>query len=431
MPDSQRPNYRNALVIVTTIFFMWGFITCLNDILIPHLKAVFSLNYTQTMLIQFTFFGAYFVMSLPMGKVLAKVGYKNAISLGLLIAAVGAVLFFPAAKAPSYPLFLAALFVLASGVTLLQVAANPYVSLLGPEGSASSRLNLAQAFNSLGTTLAPYFGGMLILGATVLGANELAEMSAADQIAYKAQQAQSVQIPYLLLAAVLAVLAIVIYLWRLPNFKEQARDDSPGAKVTAAEALRHPHVLFGVIGIFAYVGAEVSIGSFMINYISLPEIGNMSESSASRYVAYYWGGAMIGRFIGSALMQKIRPSLLLGLFAIVAAVLTLATMLTAGHVAMWSIVAIGLFNSIMFPTIFTLGIAKLGPLTSKASSLLIMAIVGGALIPVAQGAIADTVGIHHAFVLPLLCYLFIAFYGFRGSRVIHPHPASAAEPATP
>ncbi|WP_353981269.1 L-fucose:H+ symporter permease [Salinicola endophyticus] len=421
MSDMQRPNYRSALVVVTTIFFMWGFITCLNDILIPHLKAVFSLNYTQTMLIQFTFFGAYFIMSLPMGKVLSRIGYKNAISLGLLIAAVGAVMFYPAARAPSYPLFLSALFVLASGVTMLQVAANPYVSLLGPEGSASSRLNLAQAFNSLGTTLAPYFGGMLILGAAVLGASELAAMSSADRIAYKVQQAQSVQLPYLLLAAVLAILAIVIYLWKLPNFKDQARDDSPTENVTAAQALRHPHVLFGVIGIFAYVGAEVSIGSFLINYISLPDIGNMSESNAANYVAYYWGGAMVGRFIGSALMQKIRPSLLLGLFAIVAALLTLTTMLASGHTAMWSIVAIGLFNSIMFPTIFTLGIAKLGPLTSKASSLLIMAIVGGAILPVAQGAIADTVGIHHAFVLPLICYLFIAFYGFRGSRVIEPH----------
>lgn len=423
MPETQRPNYRSALVVVTTIFFMWGFITCLNDILIPHLKAVFSLNYTQTMLIQFTFFGAYFIMSLPMGKVLAKVGYKNAISLGLLIAAIGAVMFYPAARAPSYPLFLTALFVLASGVTMLQVAANPYVSLLGPEGSASSRLNLAQAFNSLGTTLAPYFGGMLILGAAVLGASELADMSAADRMAYKVEQAQSVQLPYLLLAAVLAILAVVVYLWKLPNFKEQASDDSPTENVTAAQALRHPHVLFGVIGIFAYVGAEVSIGSFMINYLSLPEIGNMSESSAASYVAYYWGGAMVGRFIGSALMQRFRPSLLLGLFAIVAALLVLTTMLTSGHIAMWSIVAIGLFNSIMFPTIFTLGIAKLGPLTSKASSLLIMAIVGGAILPVAQGAIADTVGIHHAFVLPLICYLFIAFYGFRGSRVINPHPS--------
>jgi len=295
------------------------------------LKAVFLLNYTQTMLIQFTFFGAYFIMSLPMGKVLAKVGYKNAISLGLLIAAVGAVMFYPAARAPSYPLFLTALFVLASGVTMLQVAANPYVSLLGPEGSSSSRLNLAQAFNSLGTTLAPYFGGMLILGAAVLGASELADMSTADRMAYKVQQAQSVQLPYLLLAA---ILAIVIYLWKLPNFKDQARDDSPTEKVTAAEALRHPHVLFGVIGIFAYVGAEVSIGSFLINYISLPDIGNMSESSAANYVAYYWGGAMIGRFIGSALMQKIRPSLMLGVFAIVAGLLVLTTMLTSSHIAM-------------------------------------------------------------------------------------------------
>ena len=425
MSDLQRPHYRGALVIVTSIFFMWGFLTCLNDILIPHLKAVFALNYTQTMLIQFTFFGAYFVMSLPMGKLLARVGYKSAISLGLSIAAVGAVMFYPAARAPSYPLFLAALFVLASGITLLQVAANPYVSLLGPESSASSRLNLAQAFNSLGTTLAPHIGGGLILGAAVLGADQLASLGEAERLAYQSQQAHSVQLPYLVLAGVLALLALVVAAWKLPQFKERARDTSDSGSAGALEVLRHRHVRLGVTGIFVYVGAEVAIGSFLINYLSLPEIGGMRESDAATYVSYYWGGAMLGRFVGAALMRKIRPGLLLGLFALIAAGLTLTTMLSLGQLALWSVVLIGLFNSIMFPTIFTLGIAKLGPLTGKASSLLIMAIVGGAIIPLAQGAIADRVGLHHAFVLPLLCYLFIAYYGLRGSRVITPQPETA------
>ncbi|HET7663755.1 MAG TPA: sugar MFS transporter, partial [Rhodanobacteraceae bacterium] len=375
---------RTAINVVTAIFFMWGFITAFNDVLIPHLKSTFTLNYTQAMLVQFTFFGAYFVMSLPSGKVLSWLGYRLSIITGLVVTGIGALMFLPAAQILSYPLFLGAFFVLASGITLLQVAANPYVSLLGPERMASSRLNLAQALNSLGTTIAPYLGGLLILSAGVLGATELAKLPAAQQLAYRAEQAHLVQGPYLGIALVLFALAIIVWLFHLPRISgadEHVNDDHH----RYADALAQPRVWFGMLAIFVYVGAEVSIGSFMINYIALPDIGNMPQSQAANYVSIYWGGAMLGRFIGWLLLKRIDARKLLVAFAVIAGLLVLTTMSTHGMVAVWSVAAIGLFNSIMFPNIFTLGIEKFGPLTGKVSSLLVMAIVGGALIPLAQG----------------------------------------------
>jgi FHS family L-fucose permease-like MFS transporter len=412
---------RMAMAVMTTIFFMWGFITALNDVLIPHLKSVFTLNYTEVMLVQFTFFGAYFIMSLPSGKVVSRLGYRLSIVAGLAVTGVGALLFLPAAMVQSYPLFLLAFFVLASGITLLQVAANPYVSLLGPPRLASSRLNLAQALNSLGTTIAPKLGGLLILSVAVLGSAELAKLPAAQQAAYKLQQAHLVQGPYLGIAIVLFALALIVWLFHLPaihgadgHAEEGQADD---ARHTFLDALAHARVWFGMLAIFVYVGAEVSIGSFMINYISLPGIGDMPEARAAGFVSLYWGGAMIGRFAGSALLTRIDARKLLCTFAVIAGLLVLTTMLTHGHLAMWSVIAIGLFNSIMFPNIFTLGIEKFGPLAGKVSSLLVMAIVGGAVIPLAQGALADRIGVQHAFVLPLLCYAYIVFYSVRGSRV--------------
>ena len=405
-----------ALGIVTFVFFMWGFLTSLNDVLIPHLKSLFSLNYAQSMLVQFTFFGAYFVVSLPCGKLVSRLGYKHSIVLGLLIAAGGALLFYPAASLPSYALFLGALFILATGITLLQVAANPYVSLLGPASSASMRLNLVQAFNSLGTTLAPKFGGVLILSGVVLGAAQIVQLPEAERLSYNLQQAQLVQGPYLGLAITLAALALLFYIARLPVIV----DDTTAEEARThrfVDALRHRNLRLGTLAIFVYVGAEVAIGSFLINYIAQADIGNMTQAQAANYVAFYWGGAMVGRFIGAALMQKIAPRRLLATAAAVDVLLLLTTMLSHGPIAVWSIVAIGLFNSIMFPTIFTLGIDRLGPLTGKASSLLIMAIVGGAVIPLLQGVLADRIGIQQAFVLPLLCYLYIGFYGVNGSRV--------------
>ncbi|WP_233590371.1 L-fucose:H+ symporter permease [Dyella dinghuensis] len=405
-----------ALTVITTVFFMWGFLTCLNDILIPHLKAVFELSYAQVMLVQFTFFGAYFLMSLPAGRVVAHLGYKKSIVAGLIIAGIGAVGFWPAAGLRLYPAFLGALFVLATGITVLQVAANPYVALLGPERTSSSRLTLAQALNSLGTTIAPWFGSLLILSTKVKSASEIAALSASQQTLYRAQEAQSVQTPYIGLAVVLVLLAVFVWIFRLPKL-EETTEQADTDRHSLLDALRYPHVLFGVLGIFFYVGAEVSIGSFMVNYLAQPSIGHMSDQEAAHYVSLYWGGAMVGRFLGSALLAAFSPRKLLAIFASVNILLLLTTITTSGDTAMYSIVAIGLFNSIMFPTIFSLGIERMGPLTGKASSLLIMAIVGGAVLPFLQGFLADNIGIQHAFVLPLLCYAYIVFYGMRGSYI--------------
>jgi MFS transporter, FHS family, L-fucose permease len=415
-PGEHYTDYPMALGVLTTIFFMWGFLTCLNDILIPHLKSIFQLGYAQVMLVQFTFFGAYFLMALPAGWLVAATGYKKGIVAGLAIAGLGALGFWPAANLHLYPAFLAALFVLATGITVLQVAANPYVALLGPERTSSSRLTLAQALNSFGTFLAPWFGGLLILSNVVKSPTELGALEPAQRLLYDTQQAHAVQGPYIGLAVVLFLLAVFVWLFRLPALSK-ATDKGDHARHGFAEVLRHRHVLFGVLGIFFYVGAEVSIGSFMVNYLSMPDIGHLSEQQAAKYVSWYWGGAMLGRFIGSALMAAFSPRKLLALFAAINALLVATTMLTSGDVAMYSIIAIGLFNSIMFPTIFALGIERLGPMTSKASSLLIMAIVGGAIVPFVQGVIADRIGLQHAFFLPLLCYLYIVFYGLSGSRI--------------
>ncbi|KRG85721.1 MULTISPECIES: L-fucose:H+ symporter permease [Stenotrophomonas] len=406
---------RVALAVATTLFFMWGFLTSLNDVLIPHLKAVFELNYTRAMLVQFTFFGAYFLMSLPAGRLVAHLGYKKGIIAGLLIAAVGALGFWPSAALRTYEAFLASLFVLATGITVLQVAANPYVALLGPEQTASSRLTLAQALNSLGTTLAPLFGGFLILSTTVMSGEQIQALPVAEQVAYRAAEAQSVQGPYLGLAIALALLAVFVCLFRLPSLAE-ATEKADSAQHTLLDALKHPHVLFGVLAIFFYVGAEVSIGSLMVNYLALPETGGMSEQRATQYVSAYWGCAMVGRFAGSWLLAQYPPRRLLAGFALANVVLLGVILAASGEVAVYGIVATGLFNSIMFPTIFSLAIERLGPLTNKASSLLIMAIVGGAVIPLLQGMLADRIGLHLSFVLPVACYLYIIFYGLVGSR---------------
>jgi MFS transporter, FHS family, L-fucose permease len=413
-----------AIAVVSLIFFTWGGLTSLNDVLIPHLKAVFEMGYAQTMLIQFTFFGAYFLMSLPSGEVVSRIGYKASIVVGLVVAAIGATMFYPAARLPSYPLFLTALFVLASGITLLQVAANPYIALLGRPETAHSRLNLAQALNSLGTTLFPLVIGPLILAGAVLGADQLAAMGAAEQLAYRVGQAQSVQVPYLLLAGGLLLLAVFVLAMRLPSLRE-ADHHATERQHRFADALHHGHLRWGVLAIFVYVGAEVSIGSFLINYMSEPGTGGLTEVAAARYLAVYWGGAMVGRFIGAGLLTKVDARKLLAAFAGVAMLLLATTMATTDALAMWSVLAIGLFNSIMFPTIFTIAIERLGPLTSKASSLLVMGIVGGALVPLLQGWLADRIGVQASFVVPLACYAYIVWYGLRGARLA---PALAAAP---
>jgi MFS transporter, FHS family, L-fucose permease len=405
-------NYRRPLAMVTTLFFMWGFLTSLNDILIPHLKTVFDLNYAKAMLIQFAFFTSYFVFSLPSGKLIDKVGYKKAMVAGLFTMGIGALLFLPAASVPSFPFFLTALIVLAAGMTILQVSANPYVAILGPEKTAASRLNLAQAFNSLGTTIGPKLGGMLILSGAPLAAGAIAAMSAPQLQAYRVEQASSVKTPYLIFALALMALGVAIALFKLPAIASVEQRSGAGHDTI----WQHTHLILGAIGIFVYVGAEVSIGSFLVNYFSQPDIGNMSEQAAAGLLSLYWGGAMVGRFIGSALQQKIAANKILGVAAMIAALLVIASMLTFGHVAMWTIIAVGLFNSVMFPTIFTLAIEGLGPLTGDGSGLLVAAIIGGAIIPELQGLIADRIGIHHAFFLPILCYIYIMYYGFIGSQ---------------
>jgi MFS transporter, FHS family, L-fucose permease len=404
--ESDSAHHGRALAIVTTLFFMWGFLTALNDTLIPHLKQIFELDYTKSQLINLAFFGSYFIFAQPAAKLIEAVGYKRTMIVGLGVMAFGVFLFLPAASVPSYPFFLAAQIILAAGVTALQVAANPYVTVLGPARTASSRLNLTQAFNSLGTTIAPYFGSVLILA----GAAGLATMS-------RQQQAASVKAPYAGIGIALVILAIAIALVHLPRIQTTQEFRTTGnAENPLGSIWEHHHVWLGAIAIFVYVGAEVSIGSFAVNYMGSHDLGSIPAATASKLVALYWGGAMVGRFIGSAVLQRVRTGPLVGAFAIVTSLLVLSSMLTNGHTAVATILLVGLFNSIMFPSIFTLGTAHMGPLTGKASGLLIQAIVGGAIIPVAQGAIADKIGIHHCFILPLFCYLFIIYYGFIGSR---------------
>jgi len=392
---------------------MWGFITCLNDILVPHLKSIFNLNYTHVMLVQFAFFSAYFLFSIPWSKVVHAIGYQKTMVTGLLMMAVGAALFVPAASVASFPLFLTALIVLAAGITGLQVSANPYVIVLGKPETASSRLNLTQAFNSLGTTVAPLIGGALMLSAAPLAIDQVTKLSPQAQQMYRLQQAASVKVPYIALSLVLVLLTVLIAKSRLPKIEEAVGDRR---EKIHDSIWNHPNVLLGALGIFTYVGAEVAIGSFMVSYFCQPQIAGLSPKVAAGYVPFYWGGAMVGRFIGAALLQRVKTKYVLGACALGSATLVTVSIFSGGHVAMWSLIAVGLFNSIMFPSIFALGVAELGVLTPSGSGLINMAIVGGAIIPLIQGALADRIGIQHAFILPVLCYMYIVFYALKGSR---------------
>ena len=410
--NNTQANYTSALVALTSLFFMWGFLTSFNDILIPHLKSVFQLNFKQVMLVQSAFFIAYFAMSLPAGWVVSRFGYRKGILTGLGFAGVGALLFYPAAVLVSYPMFLLALFVLASGITVLQVAANPYVAVLGPERTASSRLTLSQALNSLGHTLGPLVGAMLILGADALSNDAMQKLNPADLLAYKTEQVNLVQVPYIGLAFALLLLAGFMAVVKLPVIANV--EDHGAANTRLSDALKHKGLVLAAIGIFVYVGAEVSIGSFLVNFFGQPHIGGLKEEEAGKLVSYYWLAAMIGRFAGSFIMQKIQPAKALGISAIAAMCLVIATMLGSGQAAMVTIICVGLFNSIMFPTIFTLGINGLGKLTGQGSAVLVMSIVGGGVIPLLQGALADEYGLQIAFVIPLVCYAYIAWFAFRG-----------------
>lgn len=405
--SGQQPSYMPALVVLTSLFFMWGFITSLNDILIPHLKAIFTLSYVQAMLIQFSFFGAYFVMSVPSGYLVEKLGYRRGIIIGLSTAGIACLGFYPAASMQSYPLFLAALFVLASGITLLQVAANPYVTVLGASETAASRLNLTQAFNSLGTTVGPFLGSMFILTAA---------MSAGAAVD-TAKEIQTVQGPYLVLAGLLFLIAIVFSQFKLPVVAGTDATTAGADDHNVPSVWAHSHLVLGAVAIFMYVGAEVAIGSLLVNFMSQPEVGGLTEKTAGSYLSLYWGGAMVGRFIGAVVLRKIKPGYVLAFNAACAIALLLIAIGVAGKAAMWAVLAIGLFNSIMFPTIFTLGVAKLGRHTGEGSGLLCMAIVGGAIVPVIQGYFADTIGLLSSFFVPVICYAYIVFYGVKGHVV--------------
>lgn len=490
--------------LVTSLFFAWGFITVLNDILIPHFRNVFDLNYTQSTLIQLLFFSAYFVMSIPSGWVLQKFGYKRGIVVGLAITGVGALLFYPAAVALSYPFFLVAFFVLASGITVLQVSANPFVTKLGDPESASSRLNLTQGFNSLGTTLAPTVGSLLILGAfhffpffghdsteiismtpeessfaVTEWVNEKANeripkpeyddivkdrsgnfwFSTADSIymlddkqvwsrypqgkspyvkgvtvgilvgtdedgatvvnflddnslqTFRQDEANMVQLPYIGLGLFLFLLAGIFSFVKLPTIEYENEEKVEGS------VFKFPHLISGTVAIFVYVGAEVAIGTFLVLFWELDEIAGMPEHEGGFYVSLYWLCAMIGRFAGAAIQLVIKPNKVLAVAAIAAMALVGITIISSGYLAMWAIIFVGLFNSIMFPTIFSLSIDGLGKQTAKGSSLLIMAIVGGAIIPLLMGMLADSIGIQLAFILTLFCYAYILFFAVRGYKM--------------
>lgn len=400
--EQQNKNYLLPLTAMTTLFFLWGFITVLNDVLIPRLKGVFDLTYFEAMLVQFCFFGAYFIVSIPAGILVKQLGYKKGILTGLVVASIGCMLFYPAVVVHEYWLFLGALFVLAAGVTVLQVSANPYVAALGPEKTASSRLNLAQALNALGTTVGPYVGGILFFGT-------------AGTLAASAATAESVKVPYLMLAAALLIIAIVFAFIKLPEIEGHKEENNP---VNETRSLTQaPHLTMGVFAIFCYVGGEVAIGSFLVNFFGEAHIAGLEEHAAAALISYYWGGAMVGRFIGSAALQKIAPSKALAFNACMVIALLLVTIFTQGNVALYAVLAIGLFNSIMFPTIFSVAIERLGSLTSKGSGWLCLAIVGGALVPLLQGYIADVVNIQQSFFVPLVCYVLIAWYGLNVVRL--------------
>jgi len=436
--STTKKSYKSAFIFLTTLFFLWGFITVLVDSLVPRLKDVFEMSYAKTVLVQFAFFVAFFVFSLPAGFILSKIGYKKGIVLGLLTMALGCLLFYPAAEYRTFVVFLIGYFTLAGGITILQVAANPYVALLGTEDGASSRLNLSQAFNSLGTTIAPVIGALFLLSDSVKTSEEINLLSELDKTNYYVAEAATVQTPFLWIAASIAILAIIFGFINLPTVMEKVPKGGYG------KLLKNKAMLLGALGIFVYVGAEVSIGSFLVNYFAdmnlgavvaqnetMMHIANTIASTFNKtftdsdpksllgiFVIFYWGGAMIGRFIGSYLTKIMAPGKVLAIFATLAILMIMISINTVGLLSMWSILAVGLFNSIMFPTIFTLSLEGLGDLKAQASGLLCMAIVGGAVIPFIFGSLIDGFGFKTAFILAILCYGYILFFGrFKAKKI--------------
>lgn len=429
-----KKNFTAAFILLTSLFFTWGFITVLVDSLIPRIKDLFTLNYFQAGLVQFAFFMAFFILSIPSGWLLTKVGYKKGIIIGLVTMSIGCFLFYPAADFRQFWIFLIAYFVLAGGITILQVAANPYVTVLGDQKSASSRLNLAQGFNSLGTAIAPIIGANFLLSDRIMTTEEIAALSPEEQSNYLIQEASAVQTPFIVLASIIFLVAIIFLIIRLPQIMKAA--DNSGY----LRALKNPTLVLGAIGILVYVGAEVAIGSYLVNYFlsmqldqtiaNTPWMKNIAQNLLSTefedldkkaivgaFVTFYWTGAMIGRFIGAYLTKIFKPSLVLATFAALALSMLLISMSTTGLFAMWSILAVGLFNSIMFPTIFSLAIRDSEGLKPQASGILCTMIVGGAIIPPLYGYCTDAFGFKLAFILILACYAYILFFGYKTSKL--------------
>jgi FHS family L-fucose permease-like MFS transporter len=404
-------NYTIPLTLMVSLYFGIGFITALNDILVPHFKDLFHLTNVTALLVQFCFFGAYFVMSLPSGWIVGRIGYKRGVVVALSVMGVGLLLFLPASVIIFYPLFLFALFVVGSGLALLQVAINPYVGALGSPETASSRLNLAGFFNSLATTIAPKVGAAFIFiaaGATA------------------AQLARSVRMPYAILAACAFAMAILTAFVQLPDVIEKGGVNS----ASEGSAWRFSHLRLGALAIFFYVGAEVAIGSVMINFLGQPSMGGLSHEAAAQYVSFYWGGTMVGRLIGFFALRWIRAQRALAFVSLIASLLVIITIATHGHIAMWAIVSCGLFNSVMWPCIFPLSVQGLGRFTSQGSGILVTMVVGGAVIPEIQGFLADSFGYQRSFVIVLLCYLYILFFALRGYRNLNAvEPTNVLNPA--
>lgn len=429
----QNNSYLSSFILLTVLFFLWGFITVLVDSLIPRLRELFTLSYFEAGMVQFAFFGAYFLLSIPASFILSKIGYKKGIILGLLTMATGCLLFYPAASYRVFGIFMLAYFILAGGMTVLQVAANPYVAVLGTEEGASSRLNLSQAFNSLGTAIAPAIGALFILSDTIKTKDEIAVLSDTAKETYLASEAAAVQTPFLGLAVFIVFIAGIFLFAKLPKL---ISEKSTG---TYAAAFKQKNLMQGVLGILFYVGAEVAIGSYLVNYfldMNMVEVikengfmrsiaesmlnsglsDNDNKAIVGVFVTFYWSGAMIGRFVGFYLTKIMKPGKVLGIFATFAVALILISISTTGLLSMWSILAVGLFNSIMFPTIFTLAIDGLGELKPKASGLLCTAIVGGAIIPPLYGFFTDIIGFKSAFIFVILCYGYILWYGYKNTR---------------
>ena len=426
-------SYRNSFYLLTSLFFMWGLITVLVDSLIPRLREIFELTYFQAGLVQFAFFIAYGIVSIPAGKLLQRIGYQRGIIVGLAVMGIGCLLFLPAASLRWYGLFLLAYFILASGMTLLQVAANPFVTVLGEPAMAASRLNLSQAFNSLGTTVAPALGAIFILSDSVLSSDELARLNESGKSAYFSVEASAVQGPFLILALTLFILAAVILKSQLPKLLKE----SPGSQY--GQVLKDRKLVLGAIGIFVYVGAEVTIGSYLINYfldMNLAElirenrimkaiVGQIQPRELAlvddngvvgAFVMFYWGGAMVGRFFGYYLMRIFSPNKILSCAALVAIFMILISMVSEGLLSLWSILGVGLFNSIMFPTIFSIALEDLEESKAQGSGILCTAIVGGAFVPPLYGFLTDQVGFKIAFILLVVCYLYIWLYGRQSQK---------------